>query len=107
MKPNDTYGQFNGPAEVRLVRTLPGPIERIWDYLTDPEKRARWFAGGPMEPKVGGKMTLQFPHKHLAPDAVPPDQFKAVHETAFEMTLKVLRWEPPRVLSYPRGACGR
>ena len=35
MKTNDQLGEFNGPAEVRLVRTLPGPIERIWDYLTD------------------------------------------------------------------------
>jgi len=35
MKANDQYGQFTGPAEVRLVRTLPGPIERVWEYLTD------------------------------------------------------------------------
>jgi uncharacterized protein YndB with AHSA1/START domain len=97
---NDQHGTFNGPAEVRLVRTLPGPIERIWEYLTDPEKRARWFAGGPMEPKVGGKMTLQFRHKDLAPDEVPPDQYKDVHETGFEMPGTILRWEPPRVLSY-------
>jgi uncharacterized protein YndB with AHSA1/START domain len=97
---NDQHGTFNGPAEVRLVRILPGPIERIWAYLTDPEKRARWFAGGPMEPKVGGKMTLQFHHKNIAPDEVPPDQYKDVHETGFEMPGTILRWEPPRVLSY-------
>jgi hypothetical protein len=48
---NDLHGQFTGPAEVRLVRILPGPIERVWDYLTDSEKRGRWFAGGPMEPR--------------------------------------------------------
>ena len=53
MKANDLHGQFTGPAEVRLVRTLPGPIERIWDYLTDSEKRSRWFAGGPMELRPG------------------------------------------------------
>ena len=53
MKNNDDFGAFTGPAEIRLVRTLPGPIERVWEYLTDPEKRARWFAGGPMEPRVG------------------------------------------------------
>jgi len=97
---NDTHGTFTSPAEVRLVRTLPGPIERIWAYLVDDEKRARWFAGGPMEPRQGGKMTLRFRHKDIAPDETPPDQYKAVHETGFEMPGTVLRWEPPRVLSY-------
>jgi hypothetical protein len=37
MKTNEQYGKFTSRAEVRIVRTLPGPIERIWDYLTDPE----------------------------------------------------------------------
>ena len=25
---------------------LPGPIERVWDYLTDSTKRGKWFAFG-------------------------------------------------------------
>ncbi len=100
MKPEQPYGTFNGPAEVRLIRTLPGPIERVWDFLTDPEKRARWFAGGPMEPRPGGKVSLHFQHKNLAPDEVPPDHYKDVHENGFEMPGTILRWEPPRLLSY-------
>jgi uncharacterized protein YndB with AHSA1/START domain len=97
---NDQPGQFPSPGEVRLVRTLPGPIERIWDYLTDPAKRARWFAGGPMEPRVGGKMELFFQHKNIAPGETPPEQFQKVHESGFTMPGTILRWEPPRVLSY-------
>lgn len=100
MNTNDAYGTFTTPAEVRIVRNLPGPIERIWDYLTDDEKRARWFAGGPMEPKKGGKMELFFLHKNIAPDEAPPEQYKDVQETGFKMPGTVLRWEPPRVLSY-------
>lgn len=100
MKPNEAYGQFTTPAEVRLVRTLPGPIERIWTYLTDPEKRARWFAGGPMEPKVGGKMELFFQHKNISPGEAPPESHKQVHDEGVKMPGTVLRWEPPRVLSY-------
>lgn len=53
-----------------------------------------------MEPKVGGKMELQFLHKTIAPGETPPDEHKEVHEKGFNMPGTVLRWEPPRVLSY-------
>ena len=100
MKANDQHGTFHGQGEVRLVRTLPGPIERVWEYLTDPEKRARWFAGGPMEPRKGGKLELFFHHKNLAPDETPPEKMKHVQDPGFKMPGTVLRWEPPHVLSY-------
>ncbi|WP_438481811.1 SRPBCC family protein [Oleiharenicola lentus] len=100
MKPNDHYATFNGPAEVRLVRTLPGPIERIWEYLTDPEKRARWFADGTTEPKAGGKLNLVFQHKNISPNEEPPAQYKKMNDEGHAMACTVLRWEPPRVLSY-------
>jgi uncharacterized protein YndB with AHSA1/START domain len=100
MKSNDKPGQFRGPGEVRLVRTLPGPIERVWEFLTDPEKRARWFAGGPMEPRTGGKVELRFRIADLAPNEVPPENRRELHESGMTMPGTVLRWEPPRVLSY-------
>ncbi|HVS51045.1 MAG TPA: SRPBCC family protein [Opitutaceae bacterium] len=100
MKTNEQHGTFTGQGEVRIVRLLPGPIERVWDYLTDPEKRARWFAGGPMEPKQGGKVELFFHHKNIAPDETPPEDHKQVQDPGFKMAATVLRWEPPRVLSY-------
>lgn len=97
---NDQLGKFTQPGEVRIVRTLPGPIERVWDYLVDPEKRARWFAGGPMEPRKGGKVELFFHHKNIAPDEIPPEDHKQVQDPGFKMAATVLRWEPPHVLSY-------
>jgi len=30
---------------VRFERLLPGPIERVWDHLTDPHLRRTWLAG--------------------------------------------------------------
>ena len=72
MNANDQPAQSTAPGEIRILRTLPGPIERLWQYLTDPEKRSRWFAGGPMELKVGGKVELLFQHKKIAPAEVPP-----------------------------------
>jgi uncharacterized protein YndB with AHSA1/START domain len=100
MKQNDQPAQFPAPGEIRIMRTLPGPIERIWTYLTDPAKRSRWFAGGPMELHVGGKVELFFQHKNLAPDETPPEKFVNLHNEGFKMPGTILRCEPPRVLSY-------
>jgi uncharacterized protein YndB with AHSA1/START domain len=106
MKANDEYGQFTGPAEVRIVRTLPGPIERVWDYLTDSEKRSRWFAGGPMELRAGGKLTLRFRHQELVPDEIPPEEHKEHHDPGVSMDGIVTRCEPPRVLAFTFGSTG-
>lgn len=105
MKTNhDTHGQFTAPGEVRLFRLLPGPIERVWEYLTDPEKRGRWLATGPMELKVGGRVELNFNHADLTPH---PEEITEKYKPscseggeACHSVGKVTRCEPPRLLSY-------
>ncbi len=104
MKINEQYGKFNGPGEVRLVRTLPGPIERIWEYLTDSEKRARWFGGGVLEQKVGGKAEFKMVHKNLAPNETPPAKYAQVQDPGVTFEGRVLRCEPPRLLVYTFGS---
>ena len=47
------YGVVTEPRTIRMERLLPGPIERVWDYLTDSAKRGKWFAAGKMELRVG------------------------------------------------------
>jgi uncharacterized protein YndB with AHSA1/START domain len=56
------FGVKTAPDTLRIERTLPGPIERVWAYLVDPVKRATWFARGPMDLKPGGHMELNFDH---------------------------------------------
>jgi uncharacterized protein YndB with AHSA1/START domain len=104
MKSNDQYGQFNGRAEVRLVRTLPGPIERIWEYLTDSEKRSRWFGGGMLEQRAGGKVEFVMVHKKLAPNETPPPEYAKVQDPGVTFEGRVLRCEPPRLLAYTFGS---
>ena len=42
------YGVVTEPRTIRMERLLPGPIERVWGYLTDTAERGKWFAtGGP------------------------------------------------------------
>ena len=39
MKSIEAYGELIEPATLKIERLLPGPIERIWSYLTDSELR--------------------------------------------------------------------
>lgn len=104
MNINEQPGKFTGPAEVRLVRTLPGPIERVWEYLTDPVKRARWFCGGVLEQKAGGKVEFAMVHKNLAPNETPPAKYAQVQDPGVTFEGKVLQCEPPRLLVYTFGS---
>ena len=39
LTPPDAYGTLIEPATLKIERLLPGPIERVWAYLTDSELR--------------------------------------------------------------------
>lgn len=94
------FGVVTAPATVRFERRLPGPIERVWEYLTVPEKRARWLAGGEMELCEGGRVTLAFENKNLSAHVEPtPERYKQYDEPA-TMAGRITRCEPPRVLSF-------
>jgi len=103
---NDTknHGRLIGPAEVRFERLLPGPIETVWEFLVDSEKRGLWLASGPMDLKPGGAVELRFQHRDLSPHkAVPPERFKDMDETGHVSRERVLRVEPPRLLTISWG----
>lgn len=79
LHPADGHVHAAGPGAVRLETLLPGPIERVWDHLVDPDKRASWLADGPMELRVGGAVELVF--RHAAPSSsqpVPPEVFTSL-----------------------------
>lgn len=100
---NQSPAQFPTPAEVRLVRLLPGPIDRVWDYIIDPEKRARWFCGGVWDQKAGGKVVFAMRHKNLAPDETPPAEYAKVQDPGVTFEGRVIRCEPPRLLEFTFG----
>jgi uncharacterized protein YndB with AHSA1/START domain len=100
---NQALASFPVPGEVRLVRLLPGPIERVWDFITDPEKRTRWFCGGALEQKVGGKFVFAMHHKNLAPDETPPAEYAKVQDPGVTFEGRVLQCEAPRLLEFTFG----
>ena len=101
------YGVITEAATVRFERLLPGPIERVWEYLTQADKRATWFAGGEMELRRGGKVELRFRHADIAqPGEVPPEKYRKVHEEGMTSYGEITRCEPPRLLSFVWGKDG-
>ncbi len=71
-RPAEPYATHTLPATLRIERLLPGPVERVWSYLVDADKRARWFAGGPLELRVGGAISLTFRNSDLSDGEAGP-----------------------------------
>ena len=84
------------PGTVKLERLLPGPIERVWAYITESDKRAKWLAAGEFDLRVGGKITLEFNNNNLSSDKNPPPRFKDGGVGKFGGV--ITRLEPPRLL---------
>jgi len=94
------YGVQTETGAVRLERVLPGPIERVWAYLTESDKRRQWLASGSMDLRVGGAVELHFNHAELSAKKEPtPERYKK-YEGGHTNHGTVTRCEPPRLLSF-------
>ncbi|MGE0315333.1 MAG: SRPBCC family protein [Lautropia sp.] len=99
----DAYGVLTEPATLTIRRLLPGPIERVWNYLTDSDLRRQWLAAGQMEMRVGAPVELVWRNDELgdAPGERPPG-FSAEHRLQSE----ILELDPPRRLAISWGDTG-
>src|SRR5262249_55047990 len=61
----DAYGTLIEPTTLKIQRLLPGPIERVWAYVTDSELRRKWLAAGKMEMKTGSSFELVWRNDEL------------------------------------------
>jgi len=96
------YGKVIGSGTIRFERILPGPIERVWEYLIDSDKRQLWLASGKMEPRVGAKVALSYDNTGLSPDKTPPpEKYKGRGRATTHHT--VTRFKPPRFLTLTWG----
>lgn len=53
------FARISERSTLTFVRHLPGPIERVWAYLTDPELLAKWFSDGAVADSVGGEVRFE------------------------------------------------
>ncbi|MBS0471562.1 MAG: SRPBCC domain-containing protein [Proteobacteria bacterium] len=72
-------GEFTKLDGVVFRRTLPGPIERVWSFITEPGHLPAWFGeNSSIEPQQGGRVSLMGGH----------------------IRGLVTQWQPPRKLVY-------
>lgn len=93
----DGYGVMSEPATLTIKRLLPGPVDRIWAYITDEDLRRQWFAGGQMDMKAGSAFEFIWRNDELSsmpaerPDSFPEESRMASHITEVD---------PPHRLSF-------
>ena len=91
------HGVVTEAGSVRFERLLPGPIERVWAYLVDPDKRRTWLADGAMDARPGGAFEYVWRNSELAGNDDPvPEKYAAYAE--HRMTGHVIEADPPRRL---------
>jgi len=93
----DTYGALIEPATLKIERILPGPIERVWAYLTQSELRRKWLAAGDMELTAGASFELLWRNDELTdPAGQRPEGFGKEHRK----TCRIIEADPPRKLAF-------
>jgi len=91
------YGELIEPATLKIERLLPGPIERVWAFLTESELRRQWLAAGEMQPKAGTAFTFTWRNDELTETpGERPEGFPATHS----MHSRIVEFDPPRKLVF-------
>jgi uncharacterized protein YndB with AHSA1/START domain len=91
------FGEISEAGAIRFERLLPGPIERVWEYLVDSEKRGRWLASGPMDVRAGGEFEYVWRNSELTGHDDPtPEKYAGYAE--HRMKGHVIEADPPHRL---------
>lgn len=95
-------GQAIAADTFQLERTLKAPIERVWSYFVDGDKRSRWFTGGDDLTVNGQAFSILFAHRNITSEK-PPERWKQMESGEFPMSGRVLAFDPPRLLAITWG----
>jgi uncharacterized protein YndB with AHSA1/START domain len=91
------YGKQVAERTIEMQRLLPGPIERVWDYLTKSDLRRQWLASGDMDLKTGTACELTWHHDETTnPPGKRPETVQATSQLSSRITL----CEPPHKLGF-------
>ena len=98
----EAYGEVIEPNTLRIKRLLPGPIDRVWSYLTESDLRRKWLASGAMEMRVGAPFELVWRNEEVENAGRRPDGFDEEHR----MQTRITQLDPPHRLGFEFGRSG-
>lgn len=97
------YGELLDEQTVRFERLLPGPIERVWAFLIESDKRAQWLCSGDIETLEGGRVDMHFHNLSISRSSVDdiarPEKYEDRPEE-ISFTGSVTRCEPMRLVEH-------
>jgi len=92
------YGKVVAPRTLEMQRLLPGPIERVWDYLTKSDLREQWLASGEMKLEQGAECELVWHHDTITiPPGKRPD---TMTNSESRLPSRITVCEPPHKLGF-------
>ena len=94
------YGVLTEPLTLKIERLLPGPVERVWAYLTDSDLRRQWLAAGEMDLQVGAPFELVWRNDELT---TTPGERPLGFSPESRIASRILAVDPPRWLVFTWG----
>lgn len=94
------YGELLEDGHLRFERMLPGPIERVWAYLVEPDKRSKWLADGKTGTEPGAPVEFHFDNDRLTPHDDPIPEKHCNLESGVQFAGQVIAIEPPHLLHF-------
>ena len=93
----DAYGVLTEPTTLKIQRLLPGPIDRVWAYMTQSDLRRQWLAAGDMQMKANTTFEFVWRNDELSnPPGKRPDGYSEEHR----MQSRITECDPPRKLCF-------
>lgn len=99
----DAYGRLVEPTTLKIERLLPGPIDRVWAYLTQSELRRRWLASGEMRLAPDAPFELVWRNDELSD---PPGRRPEGFSEEDRMASRIITVVPPHRLVFSWGEGG-
>jgi uncharacterized protein YndB with AHSA1/START domain/uncharacterized protein YqcC (DUF446 family) len=87
-------GKVLNENTIRFERLLPAPADRVWQYLTNADRLASWLAVSNLEPRVGGRIELNFDLEEL------PDVITTGEDKILKVRGMISCFEPERMLAF-------
>ena len=99
----DGFGELVDTNTLRITRRLPGPVDRVWAYLTDSDLRSKWLAAGRMDLKVGAPFEFVWRNNELTD---PPGELPEGASEEHRLESRITEVDPQRSLSFTWGGTG-